>query len=78
MTALNDVWTLDVAPSGEMKWTEIPTSATRPGPRGYHTANLIGNMMIIVGGSDGKECFTDIWCLNLGGFAFPPLLGSFC
>ncbi|KAH7869018.1 uncharacterized protein C8R40DRAFT_1177144 [Lentinula edodes] len=36
-----------------------------PSPRGYHTANLVGNMMIIVGGSDGKDCFAEIWCLNL-------------
>ncbi|KAJ3790652.1 galactose oxidase [Lentinula aff. detonsa] len=36
-----------------------------PSPRGYHTANLVGNMMIVVGGSDGKDCFAEIWCLNL-------------
>lgn len=41
-----------------------------PSPRGYHTANLVGNMMIIVGGSDGKDCFAEIWCLNLGKFLF--------
>ena len=22
--------------------------------------------MIVVGGSDGRECFSDIWCLDLG------------
>ncbi|TFY62436.1 hypothetical protein EVJ58_g3864 [Rhodofomes roseus] len=37
----------------------------RPLPRGYHTANLVGNVMVVVGGSDGRECFSDIWCLNL-------------
>ncbi|KIK65660.1 hypothetical protein GYMLUDRAFT_365124 [Collybiopsis luxurians FD-317 M1] len=36
-----------------------------PSPRGYHTANLVGNMMIVVGGSDGKDCFAEVWCLNL-------------
>ncbi|KAL0956856.1 hypothetical protein HGRIS_002964 [Hohenbuehelia grisea] len=91
MTALNDVWTLDVSSGlpgdatgshgsgsgsgssksgamnfSRMRWEEVPTSEPKPSPRGYHTANLVGNMMIIVGGSDGKECFSDIWCLNLG------------
>ncbi|KAF5393683.1 hypothetical protein D9757_000343 [Collybiopsis confluens] len=41
------------------------TTGGIPSPRGYHTANLVGNMMIVVGGSDGKDCFADVWCLNL-------------
>ena len=65
--ALNDLWTLDVGVNVEkMKWEEVETKGKKPAPRGYHTANLIGNVMVIVGGSDGKECFSDIWCLNLG------------
>ncbi|KAF7373327.1 hypothetical protein MSAN_00542200 [Mycena sanguinolenta] len=65
MTALNDVWTLDVSNMGKMRWDELQTSGRKPSHRGYHTANLIGNVMIVVGGSDGKDCFNDIWCLNL-------------
>ncbi|TFY63562.1 hypothetical protein EVG20_g6259 [Dentipellis fragilis] len=66
MQALNDVWTLDVSGSiDKMRWECIETSRKKPTPRGYHTANLIGNVMIIVGGSDGRECFSDVWCLNL-------------
>ncbi|KAJ6476282.1 hypothetical protein C8R45DRAFT_833976 [Mycena sanguinolenta] len=65
MTALNDVWTLDVTNMGKLRWDELQTSGRKPSHRGYHTANLIGNVMIIVGGSDGKDCFNDIWCLNL-------------
>ncbi|KDR74027.1 hypothetical protein GALMADRAFT_250753 [Galerina marginata CBS 339.88] len=70
LTALNDVWTLDVAggagtASKPMRWEEIETTSKRPVPRGYHTANLVGNIMVIIGGSDGKESFTDVWCLNL-------------
>lgn len=64
--ALNDVWCLDTSvPVEKMRWEQIKTSGSRPGPRGYHTANLVGNIMIIVGGSDGRECFSDIWVLNL-------------
>ncbi|KIK09996.1 hypothetical protein K443DRAFT_80945 [Laccaria amethystina LaAM-08-1] len=75
LTALNDVWTLEVGPGGNgvvgptgekaMRWEEVETSGKRPSARGYHTATLIGNVMVIIGGSDGKECFTDVWFLNL-------------
>ncbi|KAG8215216.1 hypothetical protein J3R82DRAFT_8759 [Butyriboletus roseoflavus] len=74
LTALNDLWTLDVShldtslrgiSNGTLKWTLIKTEGKVPSPRGYHTANLVGNVMVIVGGSDGQECFSDVWCLNL-------------
>ncbi|KAI0651330.1 galactose oxidase [Trametes meyenii] len=65
-TALNDVWTLDLSGGIEnLRWEEMETRGKKPSPRGYHTANLIGNVMVIVGGSDGRECFSDVWCLNL-------------
>lgn len=66
--ALNDVWCLDTTVSPEkMKWEgPLKTHGPRPGPRGYHTANLVGNIMIVIGGSDGRDCFSDIWVLNLG------------
>ncbi|PVG00663.1 hypothetical protein CPB86DRAFT_871738 [Serendipita vermifera] len=64
--ALNDVWCIDTSVSVEkMRWEQVKTNGPRPGPRGYHTANLVGNHMIVVGGSDGRDCFSDIWVLNL-------------
>ncbi|KAI0085582.1 galactose oxidase [Irpex rosettiformis] len=66
--ALNDLWTLEVgnnASVDRMKWEMMKTGGKTPSPRGYHTANLVGNVMVVVGGSDGRECFSDIWCLNL-------------
>jgi hypothetical protein len=72
LTALNDLWTLDMTSgmgtnsSRPMRWEEIQTTGPKPNPRGYHTANLIGNVMVVIGGSDSKECYTDVWCLNLG------------
>ncbi|KZT25033.1 galactose oxidase [Neolentinus lepideus HHB14362 ss-1] len=66
MQALNDLWTLEVGgPIERMRWEQAETYGKKPNPRGYHTANLVGEVMIIVGGSDGRECFSDIWCLNL-------------
>lgn len=73
--ALNDVWSLDVSNTAKMKWERIETGGDSPTPRGYHTANLVGNIMIIVGGSDGKDCFSAIWCLDLGVFL---ALGPMC
>ncbi|KAI0789187.1 galactose oxidase [Abortiporus biennis] len=81
--ALNDLWTLDcgtygnaaaagggVAWGDRMKWEMVNTKGRKPTARGYHTANLVGSVMVVMGGSDGRECFSDIWCLNLGAFFF--------
>jgi hypothetical protein len=53
--------------AGGLRWSPVETQGEPPAPRGYHTANLVGNVMIVVGGSDGRECFSDVWCLHLGG-----------
>ncbi|CDO70419.1 hypothetical protein BN946_scf184999.g60 [Trametes cinnabarina] len=64
--ALNDVWALDLSGGlDRLRWEEVHTHGKKPSERGYHTANLIGSVMVVVGGSDGKQCFSDIWCLNL-------------
>ncbi|TRM58241.1 hypothetical protein BD626DRAFT_550751 [Schizophyllum amplum] len=65
MTALNDVWTLEITSQNDYIWEHVPIRGPKPSCRGYHTANLIGNIMVVVGGSDGKECFSDMWYLNL-------------
>ncbi|KAJ2915363.1 hypothetical protein MD484_g5082, partial [Candolleomyces efflorescens] len=75
LNALNDVWTLDLGSNHTglvegtegrgLRWEEKITTTVKPCPRGYHTANLVRDIMVMVGGSDGKECFTDIWLLNL-------------
>jgi hypothetical protein len=76
MRALDDLWTLSLGPNQHgvegpdkkrgLKWEEMATTGRKPGRRGYHTSSFIGNKMVTVGGSDGKDCFTDIWILNLG------------
>ncbi|KAG1818946.1 hypothetical protein EV424DRAFT_1619045 [Suillus variegatus] len=62
--SLNDLWTIDVSRGG-LRWSLFETQGEPPVPRGCHTANLVGNIMIVVGGSDGRECFSDVWCLHL-------------
>jgi N-acetylneuraminic acid mutarotase len=37
----------------------------KPQARGYHTANMVGNNLIIFGGSDGDECFKDVWVFDV-------------
>lgn len=37
-----------------------------PAPRGYHTANLVGSNMVVMGGSNGTQCYSDVWILDLG------------
>lgn len=65
--ALDDLWTLTVnVPLDKMRWEKVEVSGRKPTNRGYHTANIVGNVMVVLGGSDGSECFSDIWCLNLG------------
>ncbi|KAL3425101.1 kelch domain-containing protein [Phlyctema vagabunda] len=75
--ALNDVWRLDVSDVTKMSWKLIsaPTSSssdksssgkeTKPKARGYHTANMVGSKLIIFGGSDGGECFRDVWVFDV-------------
>lgn len=38
---------------------------TKPTARGYHTANMVGSKLIIFGGSDGVECFRDVWVFDV-------------
>ncbi|WVF66663.1 hypothetical protein IAT40_001404 [Kwoniella sp. CBS 6097] len=63
--ALNDVWALDVSDPENLSWTEWKTKGDVPQKKGYHTANLVGDKMIVFGGSDGHASFADIHVLNL-------------
>jgi N-acetylneuraminic acid mutarotase len=78
--ALNDVWRLDVTDTNKMSWKLIspPTTTsaddnTKPKARGYHTANIVGSKLIIFGGSDGGECFRDVWVFDIETSTFSPV-----
>jgi len=67
--ALNDVWALDVSEGlDRLRWEPVETRGRKPAPRGYHSANIVAQNMVVIGGSDGRECFMDIWVLNLETF----------
>ncbi|KAL3958761.1 hypothetical protein ACCO45_006923 [Purpureocillium lilacinum] len=71
--ALNDIWRLDVSDPTKMSWKLISGAEktapgikdVRPRARGYHTANMVGSKLIIFGGSDGGECFDDVWVYDV-------------
>ncbi|RYO82284.1 hypothetical protein DL762_006695 [Monosporascus cannonballus] len=42
-----------------------PSDGRVPKARGYHTANMVGSKLIIYGGSDGGECFGDVWVYDV-------------
>ncbi|KAI9007384.1 hypothetical protein BC832DRAFT_530645 [Gaertneriomyces semiglobifer] len=66
--ALNDLYMLSTrGDAGALTWTRIRTSGATPSNRGYHTSNLISNshQVVLFGGSDGHECFSDVHVLNL-------------
>ena len=72
--ALNDIWRLDASDMNKMTWKMIngPSSTStsgkdvsKPKARGYHTANMVGSKLIIFGGSDGGECFNDVWVYDV-------------
>lgn len=79
--ALNDVWRLDVTDTTKMTWKLISAPTTPSGPddrskpqaRGYHTANMISSKLIIFGGSDGGECFRDVWVFDVDTLLFSPV-----
>ncbi|TYJ57536.1 hypothetical protein B9479_001854 [Cryptococcus floricola] len=63
--ALNDVWALDITDLDNLVWLEWKTKGDVPQKKGYHTANLIGDKMVVFGGSDGHASFADVHVLNL-------------
>lgn len=61
--ALNDVYQLDLKTN---EWSILEVTGALPEPRGYHTGNLVGDKLVIYGGSDGHTCFGDVHLLDLG------------
>ncbi|CAG8444880.1 2570_t:CDS:2 [Funneliformis caledonium] len=63
--ALNDVYTLDITDLNNLSWKKLESKGTPPISRGYHTSNLVGSKLVVYGGSDGHECFGDVYMLDL-------------
>ncbi|KAG0163468.1 hypothetical protein DFQ28_011631 [Apophysomyces sp. BC1034] len=63
--ALADVHALDVSDPKKLRWTLLNPTGTPPIARGYHTSNLVKDKLVVYGGSDGHECFSDVHVLDL-------------
>ncbi|KAJ3123143.1 hypothetical protein HK098_002142 [Nowakowskiella sp. JEL0407] len=67
--ALNDVYALIINVHNDtVIWQKVETKGIAPTPRGYHTSNLVGNKLVVYGGSDGHECFADVHILDMQSF----------
>ncbi|ORX59758.1 galactose oxidase [Hesseltinella vesiculosa] len=62
---LADVHMLDIANPEEVTWATLAPTGDAPVARGYHTGNLVGHRLVVFGGSDGMECFSDLYVLDL-------------
>ncbi|CAO3586069.1 unnamed protein product [Absidia cylindrospora] len=63
--ALADVHCLNLADPSRPVWSQMQHTGTAPIARGYHTSNLVKDKLIVFGGSDGHECFSDVFVLDL-------------
>ncbi|PKY39491.1 galactose oxidase [Rhizophagus irregularis] len=63
--ALNDVYILNISDLNNLVWQKLEPKGRPPISRGYHTTNLVGSKLVVYGGSDGHECFSDVYVLDL-------------
>jgi len=72
-SGLNDLWKLDVS-THPPKWTQLFPTGRKPEARVYHTATVVRDIMIIYGGLDGKQCFSNIFLYNFSANTFTELV----
>jgi len=61
-TFYNDVYILDIETD---KWKELRCKGDLPSPRAQHSAALIGDQLVIIGGFTGKKVLNDVHILDL-------------
>ncbi|KDE06573.1 hypothetical protein MVLG_03070 [Microbotryum lychnidis-dioicae p1A1 Lamole] len=75
--ALQDVHSLDVSNHYRPTWSELRVRGPKPVRRGYHSMTLVGSKAIVFGGSDGTECFSDMFVLDLEGLTWTEIIPEF-
>ncbi|KAI8876640.1 galactose oxidase [Backusella circina FSU 941] len=63
--ALDDVYMLNVSDPNQLEWELLEIANSPPIARGYHTCTIIKDKIVLIGGSDGHDCFSDIYILDL-------------
>lgn len=61
---------LNITDLNNLVWQKLEPKGRPPISRGYHTTNLVGSKLVVYGGSDGHECFSDVYVLDLGKVGF--------
>src|SRR5438270_13771281 len=62
---LNDVYILDPT---TLTWTQANVTGVPPDPRYFHSANIVGQQMVVVGGAGANNAaFGDIHVLSKAG-----------
>lgn len=78
--ALNDLHALDVSNLNSLDWRRLDTAGKAPDARGYHTAQLCVDKLVVFGGVSGEHVFADLHVLDLSRSArtgkWPSLIGS--
>jgi len=74
----SDVWVLNNADGqgGAATWSQLSPSGSAPGPRWGHTTiyDSANNRMIIFGGANASQTFSDVWALsNANGLGGTPI-----
>ena len=59
---LNDVWAFDV---DDMKWTKLKLKGDKIQPRCGAVATMMGNYIVVFGGTDGNICFAQLHTIDV-------------
>ncbi|WFD32391.1 hypothetical protein MSPP1_003437 [Malassezia sp. CBS 17886] len=70
---LNDLYELDIRNVDALVWKRLQTNGPLPASRGYHTATMVHDTMIVIGGGNGQVAFHDVWVLNLNTLSWQQL-----
>ncbi|KAL3916327.1 MAG: hypothetical protein SGPRY_006868 [Prymnesium sp.] len=71
----NDLWLTEISLDSNTSSpvaanTKIEAEGTPPCPRYGHSATLVGQAMIVIGGQDGTEQFNDVWSVSIEPFVW--------
>ncbi|KAL1526816.1 hypothetical protein AB1Y20_015508 [Prymnesium parvum] len=66
----NDLWRSDISPDPNTSMpvaahTKIEAGGTPPCPRYGHSATIVEQSMIVIGGQNGTDQFSDVWSLSI-------------
>lgn len=62
---LNDLYILDIHDPYNVSWTPTECKGNIPPGRGYHTANIANDRLVVIGGGNGKHAFSDVYVLDI-------------